>query len=127
MAWGGMKTGSGVAETFAHVFAPAPRSARKVLGPKIPLANFSRPAQFPSGARAQLRLKYTFPRTPRAISQPDPDEMKDLMDEDARELRRIVEQRRIQNNAAPAEISRGMHRFAARLARKQASPHRREG
>src|SRR6185437_13126395 len=111
MAWGGMKTGSGVAETFAHVFAPAPRSARKVLGPKIPFANFSRPAQFTTSAHFDFRLQHHFPRTPRAISQPHPDEMKELMGEDPRELRRIVEQRRIQNNAAPAEISRGMHRF----------------
>ena len=122
----GKKTGGGIAETFAHVFAPTLGSEWEVLNPKIPLADFSRPTQFAASARFQFRLQHAFPRTPRAVPQSDPDEMIELMTENARQFRRIVEQRRVENNAAAAEISRGVDRVATQLTRKQASPRSRE-
>ncbi|MGH7489716.1 MAG: hypothetical protein ACREMY_29550, partial [bacterium] len=115
-----MEAGGGIAETLANVFTPAPCPAPEVRVRQILFADLGRPAEFTASARLQFLLQHGFPRSAHGISQPDPCKMEQFMTKDAGKLVRIVEQSRVENHAAIAQIGGGVDRLAFRLARQEA-------
>src|SRR5690348_14790891 len=81
------KPGCGIAERLAAIFPPAPRAAADIRPAERAFSPFRAPTKLSFGAAEQFDAQQLFPRAPQAIAQPQPDEMRCLMSENARELR----------------------------------------
>src|SRR5689334_14815690 len=91
-----------VAEALAYILAPPPRLQAPVARPKRHLDVFGGPAQLAGLARADFAPQQPLERPPLRISQTDPREVKQLMRQDARQLRRAAFQRRVEHDPARA-------------------------
>ena len=64
---------------------------------------------------AQLRAQQRFPLPAQMVAQPEPDEMKDLMDQDAVQLAEVTEQTLFEIDATATQKRSGMDFHAGRL------------
>lgn len=104
----GMNDGSSIAEALAAVFAPSPRTRFRVAGAERALSPFRRPATLTARRGVPLRCEDVFPVPADAVAQPHPDEVKQLVDENARVLVEGVREFFIQDDQTLPDESRRM-------------------
>jgi hypothetical protein len=111
----GIHPASRVAEAFTKVLAPL--WADEPIGRfgEHPLAKFGRPAEFPSSMGGEFAANHLFIRCACLIAQPDPGEVKDLMQEDAHKFIRMMAQFAFEHDRALTDEGSGVNGLAARL------------
>jgi len=102
----GIQPRGGVAEALAAVLPPSAAAGSDIAGGKGAFSPLRRPAQLTARARPPFSLHQALVGVARRVAQPRPDEVKQFVDEDAREFRPAAIER---HTALPHERS-GVHR-----------------
>jgi hypothetical protein len=121
----GEDPGGGIAEAFARIFAPAARAALEIGGGELLLPPLCGPAQFPVSPGVDLAREQVFISAAQRVSQPQPDEVEKLMDEDTSELCGIARERGFEHDAPLAQKGSGMDRPAMAKITDKTNMHRR--
>src|SRR5438045_3459537 len=82
----GIYPGGRVAEALAAILPPPASAAADLTRPQIALAPLGRPAELATDSRSALAPHYFFERPTQRVARPQPHKMKQLVDENAREL-----------------------------------------
>lgn len=114
--------GGGIAEALASVFAPGARTVSNVVRRQRVFAPGGGEAQFTSGAGADLSLEQRFPGLSGGIAKAQPDEVEELVGDDAGELDGIAAERAVEDDDALAGKGGGVDLIAGAGAAVQTSP-----
>ena len=104
----GIQPRGGVAEALAAILPPSASAALNIVGSEGAFSPLRRPAQLAARARLPFTLHQALVGVARRVAQPRPDEVKQLMDEDAREFRPAA----IERHTALSHKRSGVHRAA---------------
>lgn len=106
-AQSGAKPGGSVAEAFADVATPGGTATADIGTGQLILAPFRAPAEFTASARSQFGRKNAFPAPAGLVREPDPREVKNLVDQDALEFAGLDQEFGIEKNAAARNVGGG--------------------
>lgn len=98
----GPAPGGGIAEALAGVFAPEAGAALDVLGGKAVFTPAGGEPEFTARAAGDLVLEQSLPGAARGIAQAQPDEVEELVSDDARPFAGILAQGPVKNDDALA-------------------------
>ena len=104
----GIQPRGGVAEALAAILPPSASAALNIVGSEGAFSPLRRPAQLAARARLPFTLHQALVGVARRVAQPRPDEVKHLVDEDARELRPAA----IERHTALSHKRSGVHHAA---------------
>src|SRR6185436_16838119 len=85
-------------KAFANVMPPAAGAPGEVAAAEAEFTALGRPTQFAAGVLLPLPAQYFFEAVAHRVSQAGPDEVKNLVIEDARELAAADQQRRVEDH-----------------------------
>jgi hypothetical protein len=105
----------GIAKAFTAILTPAPGTASHIRHRQIPLSPFGRPSRFASRTGFPFGAKQFFPFAPVIVTQPHPNKMEKLMQQNAFAFTRVPLQVEIQNDQTLPYKRSGVRGIARRI------------